>query len=104
MKRFLGSLIVVSGSIALAGCMTVIPAPGSAQVRLTQNPADVAACSSVGNVHVAPDDQNVYAEATFRNLVVGAGGNTGLVTKTNEGLLVDGIAYRCPAGKPTGGG
>ena len=97
MVRLFRRSIAIGLWVAAAGCVTVIAAPGSNQVRLTQNPADVAGCTAVGNIKT---DQGLEAIASFRNSVVGFGGNTGLITQSASDA-VEGIAYRCPAdGKP----
>jgi hypothetical protein len=82
-------------TIVLAGCVSVTPAPGSDKVRVTNQPADVGACTAVGNIRVPPPstmDPDQMAE--FRNQVVGLGGNAALVTVGGPTLV--GIAYRCP--------
>lgn len=98
MQRLLGRFVVTLSVIAAAGCATVVAAPGADQVRLTQNPADVAGCTAAGNINLPPNDQGLNAAVNFRNLVVGFGGNTGLITQavlSSEPL--QGIAYRCPS-------
>jgi hypothetical protein len=84
--------------LLLAGCVTPVPAPGAALVRLTDKSADVAGCTAVGNIHVAKPEDGVVDlhETRFRNEVIGLGGNVALVT---VGALIapeEGIAYRCP--------
>lgn len=102
MLRFSGSAVAISLLVVTAGCVTVVPAPGSDQVRLTQKPADVAGCTALGNIKLS-QDQLAQGEANFRNLVVGFGGNTALVTQSSYGYDVplQGIAYRCPSGSTT---
>jgi hypothetical protein len=98
MARLCGWLMVVSFPIAAAGCVTVVSAPGAAQVHVTHNAADVAGCTPLGNIQLSQADQGDSADVVFRNRVVGFGGNTGLVTKSDiAGDLLEGIAYRCPA-------
>jgi hypothetical protein len=82
----------------LAGCVTPVPAPGAAQIHLTDKSADVAGCTAVGNIHLTKVEDGVVDlhETRFRNAVVGLGGNSALVT---VGALIapqEGIAYRCP--------
>jgi hypothetical protein len=82
-------------TILLAGCVSVTPAPGSDKVRVTNQPADVAACTAVGNIKVPPPStMGTDQMAEFRNQAVGFGGNAALVTV--GGPTVEGIAYRCP--------
>jgi hypothetical protein len=79
----------------LTACVTL--APGADKVKITQNPADVASCSAVGNIKAPRDAQGqvdiLDADASLRNQTIGLGGNTALETST---LLVEGVAYRCP--------
>jgi hypothetical protein len=87
-----------SGLLLLAGCVTPVPAPGAAEVRLTNKSGDVAGCTAVGNIHLAKAEDGVVDlhETRFRNEAVGLGGNVALVT---VGALIapeEGIAYRCP--------
>jgi hypothetical protein len=88
-------LMAVSVIALLAGCVTL--APGADKVKMTQNPADVASCSAVGNIKAPRDSQGQVdifdQENTLRNQTVGLGGNTALETST---LLGEGVAYRCP--------
>jgi hypothetical protein len=77
----------------------VARAPGSDQVKLTSNGADVASCTAVGNIRPAGGEgvsEVDNAPIRFRNAVVGLGGNTGLVTEGLLGVPAAGIAYRCP--------
>jgi hypothetical protein len=103
MMRSVRRVIAVIPLVATAGCATVVAAPGADQVRLTQNPADVAGCTAMGNIKVGPDDQGLAAAATFRNSVVGFGGNTGLITQAViSAEPIEGIAYRCPSAGTAG--
>jgi hypothetical protein len=92
----IGRLSMILGAYAiLSACVTL--APGADKVRITKNPADVSACSAVGNIK-APRDADgqvdiLNADASLRNQTVGLGGNTAL--ETSE-LLGEGVAYRCP--------
>ena len=98
MRRFLGGIIVICCSGAMASCATIVSAPGANQVRLTRNPAEVARCTPVGNINLPPSEQGLSAGLNFRNRVVGFGGNTGLITiSVLASEPSDGIAYRCPA-------
>lgn len=84
-------LYVISIATLSASCVTTALAPGATEVKTTRNPADVAACTAVGNV---VPDRNKLEDA--RNLTVGLGGNTVLVTTEAFGNIVNGVAYRCP--------
>lgn len=94
--RFTGAVLLVGA----AGCVTVVAAPGADQVRLTQNPADVSACTALGNIKLTPQDQGTVADVNFRNAVVRDGGNTGFITQMSVGTTdpIEGIAYRCQSG------
>jgi hypothetical protein len=82
---------LIAASLA-AGCVTINLAPGAAQVNITRNPADVAACTAVGNL-----PQNMHTPDSARNETVGLGGNTLFVTtEGTTGAILGGIAYRCP--------
>jgi|ERR1700733_7459834 len=74
-----------------AGCVTTTLAPGAAQVKIVRSAADVAARTAVGNV--ASDPQKLV---DARNLAVGLGGNTIFVTSEGFGVILNGVAYRCP--------
>jgi len=97
-------LALIGGSTALvlallsAACVAS-RAPGSDEVKLTDNAADVAPCTAVGKVRV-PGGEGVVgidnAPIQFRNSVIGLGGNTGLVTEGLLSIPSAGIAYRCP--------
>ena len=78
-------------SALVASCVTTTLAPGAAQVKIVTNAADVSKCTAVGNV--VPDAQKLQ---DARNLTVGLGGNTVLVTAEALGNIVNGVAYRCP--------
>jgi len=77
--------------LLLTGCVTTALAPGAIDVRIVRNAADVASCTTAGNVR-QPPDQNV----DMRNLTVGVGGNTLFVTEEIFGIATAGVAYRCP--------
>lgn len=68
--------------------------PGADQVRLTSEPADVANCKPMGNVH--PPDTTLTPEG-FRDEVIGLGGNTAMVTFGSVAYPVAGVAYLCNA-------
>jgi hypothetical protein len=94
--RMLATPLVV-GSL-LPACVSL--APGADKVRLTKTVSDVSACTTVGNLNV-PRGPNggvdlSNAEVQFRNQVIGLGGNTGFITRTQMGIPAEGIAYRCP--------
>lgn len=82
--------------LSLAACLsTGGGVPGSDNVRVTTNPSDVSACTSVGNIKVPGGAAD--KETQFRNQAVGFGANAALVTVTVFGTTpVDGVAYRCP--------
>jgi hypothetical protein len=76
-----------------AGCVTTNLAPGAAQVNITRNAADVAACTAVGNI-----PQGLYSSDSAGNETVGRSGNTFFVTSENlTGAIFSGIAYSCPS-------
>jgi len=86
-------LASLSAASLAAGCVTTNLAPGAAQVNITRNAADVAACAAVGNI-----PQGLYSSDTAGNETVGLGGDTLFVTTENHtGTILGGIAYRCPA-------
>jgi hypothetical protein len=80
---------IPSLGLCVAGCISTATAPGAAQVRITQNAADVASCTAVGNVNPAQGQDP-------RNLTVGLGGNTLFATAKVFGQVASGVAYRCP--------
>ena len=90
-------MVVVLGAsaVGLVSCVVAVaPEPGADKVRLTRNASDVSTCSAVGNIRVNSSGTNANTE--FRNMVVGFGANTGLVTSGPFWAPVEGIAYRCP--------
>ena len=88
-------VVPVALAVGLISCVVAVaPAPGADKVRLTRNASEVSACSAVGNVRVNASGSSARTE--FRNMVVGFGGNIGLVTNGPTWAPVDGIAYRCP--------
>lgn len=77
---------------SLTACVTVNVAPGADKVRITEIPAEVQGCQAVGNVD---GGQTGGMPAMLRNVVVGLGGDTLLMTIP---LASVGIAYRCAKG------
>jgi hypothetical protein len=75
---------VLCGTI-LSGCVT--PAPGADQVKITRNPADVSACSAVGNI--SSKAMNNFDPHVAQNRAVGL--NADVVLNTGNG----GVAYHC---------
>ncbi len=75
---------VLFGTI-LSGCVT--PAPGADQVKITRNPADVSACSPVGNIN--SEAMNNLDPHVAQNRAVGL--NADVVLNTGNG----GVAYHC---------
>jgi hypothetical protein len=101
MRRTVVIFPVICSTILCAAC-AALPraAPGADQIRLTKVAADVAACSSVGNIRVPKEADGLVdmasAQTQFRNQAVGLGANTGYVTEGFLGAPVAGVAYRCP--------
>lgn len=69
----------------LSACVT--PAPGADQVKITRNPADVSACSAVGNI--SSEAMNNLDPHVAQNRAVGL--NADVVLNTGNG----GVAYDC---------
>jgi hypothetical protein len=90
MKPIRQSSLVLAICALTSGCVTYAPAPGADQVRLIRSPTDVTACTAVGNV----DWQRGNADVL--NLTVGLGGNALFVTSESGGMVLTGVAYRCP--------
>ncbi len=94
----MNKLIPLAAAVLLASlsaCSTIVqPAPGAEKVRITQVPAEVQSCKSVGNVigRQLGEDKIQVSDLTLRNIVVGDGGDTLLVTQPFPLLA---IAYRC---------
>lgn len=83
MKQWVrGCIVMMLGAIS-AGCVT--PAPGAEQVKITKNPADVSACTAVGNIGASAMNNPHIAQ----NQAVGL--NADVVFNTGAG----GVAYRC---------
>ena len=88
-------VVPVALAIGLISCVfAVAPVPGAEKVRVTRNASEVSTCSAVGNVKVNASGSNARTE--FRNMVVGFGGNVGVVTSGPAWAPVEGVAYRCP--------
>ena len=69
----------------VSGCVT--PAPGAKEVTITRKPADVSACTPVGNIGV--DDMNNLDPVVAQNKAVGL--NANVILDTGAG----GVAYHC---------
>jgi len=80
----LGCMVMMLRGI-LAGCVTA--APGADQVRFTRNPADVAACTPVGNI--SAEKMSGFDPHLAQNQAVGL--NANVIFNTGAG----GVAYRC---------
>ena len=79
-----GCIIMMLGALS-AGCVT--PAPGADDVTITNNPADVSACTAVGKIDaeaLISLDRHVA-----QNEAVGYSAN--VILNTGRG----GVAYRC---------
>ena len=88
-------VVPVALAVGLISCVVAVaPAPGADKVRVTRNASEVSTCSAVGSIRVNARGSNARTE--FRNMVVGFGGNAGLVTSGPMWEPVEGIAYRCP--------
>src|SRR5579859_3401258 len=92
------STLLISGS--LAACVPTVPVvPGADRVKITQNAADVASCTPVGNIDsgIVPGP-DYFTAKQMRNQAVGLGGN--VVFDTTVGSLAggakrSGVIYRC---------
>lgn len=98
-KSLAQTSMVLVVTLLISSFLTVTPVPGSDKVRVTRDPADVAACKPVGNITV-PKTANgtvdmASAATEFRNRTVGLGGNTALVTSGFVSVPVEGVAYSC---------
>jgi len=88
-------VVPVALAVGLTSCaVAVAPVPGAEKVRLTRNASEVSTCSAVGSIRVNTSGSNARTE--FRNLVIGSGGNIGLVSSGPTWAPVEGVAYRCP--------
>jgi hypothetical protein len=87
-------VVPVALAVGLISCVVAVaPVPGAENVRLTRNASEVTTCSAVGSVRVNASGSNARTE--FRNMVVGFGGDIGVVTNGPTWAPVEGIAYRC---------
>jgi hypothetical protein len=113
MGRYAGSIfsaLLITGS--LAACIPAVPlVPGADRVKITQNPADVAACTPVGNIDsgIVPGPSDFVAKQ-MRNQAVGLGGNVVFDTTVGGALgpadKKSGVIFRCGSvapGPPTDG-
>ena len=93
-------LLLALAAASLLGCAVVTPAPGAADLKVTNSAAEVASCTAVGNVDGRPFAANdqVNGPAQMRNEAVGLGADTLLVTSR----LSTGVAYRCGKGGAAG--
>ena len=80
----LGCIVLMLGALS-AGCVT--PAPGADQVKITRNPADVSACTAVGNI--SAEKMGNLDPHVAQNQAVGLNADT--VFNTGDG----GVAYLC---------
>jgi len=88
-------MVPVALALGLASCVVAVaPVPGSENVRITRNASEVSSCKPVGNIRVNASGSNARTE--FKNMVVGFGGNIGVVTNGPAWAPLEGIAYRCP--------
>jgi hypothetical protein len=88
-------VVPVALAVGLMSCVVAVaPVPGAEKIRLTRNASEVSTCTAVGNIRVTASGSNARTE--FRNMVVGFGGNIGVVTNGPTWEPVEGIAYRCP--------
>jgi hypothetical protein len=98
MQRIVIFAPIVFSLLLMNACVTR-PAPGAAEIRLTEEAADVAKCQAVGNITV-PKQNGVVdmasAKTQFQNQAVGFGANIGLVTEGPLFAPAAGVAYRCP--------
>jgi hypothetical protein len=85
MNRVARNCIVMVLTAASAGCVTA--APGAEQVKFTSNPADVSACSPVGNI--SAEAMSPTSPLLAQNLAVGL--NANVIFRTGA----SGVAYRC---------
>lgn len=85
MNQVARNCIVIVLTAVSAGCVTA--APGADQVKFTDNPADVSACTAVGNI--SGEAMNNIDPHVAQNLAVGLSAN--VVFRTGA----SGVAYRC---------
>jgi len=93
--------LIAACPLSLTACTPLVLAPGAAQVRVTNLPADVTGCTAVGNVRVPEETSGMLdagrAVGTMQNQTIGFGGNVALVTEGTPRMPVAGIAYKCPS-------
>ena len=77
-------IVIVLAAVS-TGCVTA--ASGADQVKFTNNPADVSACTAVGNI--SAEEMNSFDPHVAQNVAVGWSAN--VVFRTRAG----GVAYRC---------
>src|SRR5215469_8772499 len=88
-------VVPVALALGLVSCVVAVaPVPGSENVRITRNASEVSSCNAVGNIRVNASGSNARTE--FKNMVVGFGGNIGVVTNGPAWAPLEGIAYHCP--------
>jgi hypothetical protein len=85
MRHAARNCIVIVLTAVSTGCVTA--APGADQVRFTNSPADVSACTAVGNI--SAEAMNNLDPHVAQNLAVGLSAN--VVFRTGA----SGVAYRC---------
>ena len=98
---------LMSGCLmSLAACTPFVLAPGAAEVRVTNLPADAVGCAPVGNIRVQKDANGLVdisrAGGQLKNQTVGLGGNLAFITEGSPGMPMAGVAYNCPARSPAG--
>ena len=86
-------MLVVGFDLMLAGCATVVLAPGAEQVKLTRAAADVASCQAVGSVTTVPNGLPANWDRDLQNKAFGLGGNVLFITSV--GGDTEGVAYHC---------
>lgn len=94
-------MFIAGSAIGLSACTPLVLAPGAAEVKVTNLPADVAGCSPVGNIRVPKDTNGMveigHAVGQLRNQTIGLGGNVAFVTEGSPGFPEAGVAYHCAA-------
>jgi hypothetical protein len=102
MKKTLSLTVLLLSILTflLSACATTL-VPGAEKVKVTNTPADVAACKILGEIegHVV---DNIWGSLPqryvdeMRNRTVLAGGNTLLITSHSPYSHARGMAYQCP--------
>ena len=85
MKQVARIGIVITLTAVATACVTA--APGADQVKFTNKPADVSACTAVGNI--SADEMNSFDPHVAQS--VAAGWSANVIFRTRAG----GVAYRC---------